>query len=101
MTSGQWIPAFQAEGTGPPAAVRVRRLLKAAPRGYRLRCARYGDEPTPMTSQEERPGIDPPDEASEGAQRVSGAAIAPSDTFSVAFSASEMRHGPSPRHHPF
>lgn len=29
---------FRAEGDGPPAILRVRRLLKAALRGYGLRC---------------------------------------------------------------
>jgi hypothetical protein len=33
-----WPMTFRAEGAGPPAAIRVRRLLKAALRGYGLRC---------------------------------------------------------------
>lgn len=32
-----WTLTFRAEGDGPPVAVRVRRLLKAALRTYRLR----------------------------------------------------------------
>ena len=33
-----WVLSFRAEGGGPPVEVRVRRLLKAALRHYRLRC---------------------------------------------------------------
>ena len=41
-----WIFSFQATGDGPPVEIRVRRLLKAALRGYGLRCinARIADE---------------------------------------------------------
>jgi len=33
-----WILEFRAEGDGPPAEIRVRRLLKAALRRFGLRC---------------------------------------------------------------
>ena len=33
-----WHLTFRAEGQGPPVAIRVRRLLKAALRSYGLRC---------------------------------------------------------------
>ncbi len=33
-----WLMEFRPEGQGPPAAIRVRRLLKAALRAYGLRC---------------------------------------------------------------
>jgi hypothetical protein len=40
-----WTLTFRAEGDGPPVEIRIRRLLKAALRVYRLRCiaARGGD----------------------------------------------------------
>jgi len=38
-----WTLIFRAEGDGPPTAVRVRRLLKAALRAYGLRCVRIGE----------------------------------------------------------
>jgi len=34
----RWMLIFEAAGNGPPMAVRVRRLLKAAGRCYGLRC---------------------------------------------------------------
>lgn len=40
-----WTLQFRAEGNGPPVAVRVRRLLKAALRQYGLRLVGYGDVP--------------------------------------------------------
>lgn len=36
---------FRAEGDGPPAIVRVRRLLKIALRGYGLRCLAVEETP--------------------------------------------------------
>lgn len=37
-----WTLQFSAAGDGPPLAVRIRRLLKAALRGYGLKCIGYG-----------------------------------------------------------
>ena len=34
---GRWVLTFEAAGCGPPMVVRVRRLLKAALRGYGLK----------------------------------------------------------------
>ena len=36
--SDRWSPVFVPEGDGPPAEVRVRRMLKGALRTHRLRC---------------------------------------------------------------
>jgi hypothetical protein len=55
-----WILSFRAEGDGPPVEVRVRRLLKAALRCYRLRCidAKLADNGYPPHGQKrEGPGV--------------------------------------------
>ena len=47
-----WTLTFRATGQGPPVAIRVRRLLKAALRSYGLRCISHvhpDDKPAPPT----------------------------------------------------
>jgi hypothetical protein len=40
----RWEFVVEAEGAGPPAVVRVRRLLKAAIRAYGLRCVSVAEQ---------------------------------------------------------
>ena len=55
----RWKLTFQAEGDGPPVAVRVRRLLKAALRTYRLRCVAVDSPDRPEAAKSAGSGDDP------------------------------------------
>ncbi len=45
--NNHWTLVFRAEGDGPPVEIRVRKLLKAALRCYRLRCVQVRGDDSP------------------------------------------------------